>query len=65
VRVKAGESSEVRFVLTPRQLSLVDAEGKRAVRAGRYRIYVGGAQPVDLSSGGAEIQITGERALLL
>jgi beta-glucosidase len=64
VRVKAGESSEVRFVLTPRQLSLVDAEGKRAVRAGRYRIYVGGAQPVDLSSGGAEIQITGERDLL-
>jgi len=64
VHLKAGESREVRFELTPRQLSLVDAEGKRAVRAGRYRIYLGGAQPADLSSGGAEFEITGDQALM-
>jgi len=63
LHLSAGTRGEVRFVLTPRQLSLADADGKRAVRAGRYRIFVGGAQPADFNSGGAEFEITGEEAL--
>ena len=46
----AGETRHLRFTLDPRQLSLVDADGKRAVRAGAYRVAVGGSQPSDASS---------------
>jgi len=42
----------VRFVLQPRALSTVDAEGKRAMRAGQYTLSLGGAQPKE-SEGGA------------
>jgi len=57
LHLKAGESGEVKFVLTTRQLSLVDADGKRALRGGKYRIYVGGAQPADLATAGTEVAI--------
>jgi beta-glucosidase len=67
LHLKSGESAEASFTLTPRQLSLVDAEGKRAIRAGRYRIFVGGSQPAlptsGLDAGGAEFEITGEQML--
>jgi beta-glucosidase len=63
LHLKAGESADATFVLTPRQLSFVDADGKRAIRAGRYRIVVGGAQPASLDSGGAELEISGEKSL--
>lgn len=45
VSLAAGERREVRFHLDARALSLVDADGKRAVREGRYELYVGGRQP--------------------
>jgi beta-glucosidase len=45
VHLGAGEKRHLRFTLDPRQLSLVDAEGKRAVRAGEYRVAVDGSQP--------------------
>jgi beta-glucosidase len=50
VHLEAGETRHLRFTLDPRQLSLVDADGKRAVRAGAYRVAVGGSQPSDASS---------------
>jgi len=64
LHLKVGEAHDVHFVLTPRQLSIVDADGNRAVKAGHYRIYIGGAQPADSTSPGAEFEITGEQALL-
>ena len=63
LHLKAGESGETKFVLTARQLSLVDADGKRALYAGKYRIYVGGAQPTDLATAGVELEIEGGQAL--
>jgi beta-glucosidase len=45
VHLKAGERRQVEFILTPRQLSTVDAEGKRLVEPGSYSIWVGGQQP--------------------
>jgi beta-glucosidase len=42
-----GESRTVRFTLTPRELSEVDAEGTRAVQAGTYMLSIGGSQPKD------------------
>jgi beta-glucosidase len=45
VHLEAGESKVVSFVITPREMSLVDAEGRRAVMPGRVTVYAGGAQP--------------------
>ena len=45
VQLKAGERKQVRFTLSPRQLSVVDASGNRAMRAGEYTLYLGGGQP--------------------
>jgi beta-glucosidase len=45
VSLAAGEQQAVRFHLDARALSLVDAAGTRAVRAGRYAVFVGGHQP--------------------
>ena len=58
VHLAPGESRQVRFTLTPRDLSVVDAQGKRAVRAGRYAIAVAGSQPGP-SAARAELTITG------
>jgi beta-glucosidase len=45
VTLQPGESREVQFELTPRQLSDVDRAGQRAVQPGDYRVFVGGGQP--------------------
>jgi len=45
VQLKAGETKTVSFTLTPRQLSLIDAELKRVVEPGTVEISVGGKQP--------------------
>ena len=63
VHLKAGESQQVEFVLDPRQLSSVDAEGIRAIRGGLYRIFVGGSQPADPKQAGTTFQMTGEQLL--
>jgi len=63
VFLKAGESREVEFELTPRQLTLVDIEGNRAVNAGSYRVALGGMQPNDLENAGTGFEITGRLGL--
>ncbi|WP_420237034.1 glycoside hydrolase family 3 C-terminal domain-containing protein [Telmatobacter bradus] len=63
VHLRAGESQQVQFVLDPRQLSSVDAEGKRAIRSGRYRVVVRGSQPSDPKQAGTAFQMTGEQLL--
>lgn len=45
IALAAGEQRSVRFHLDARALSLVAADGSRAVRAGRYALFVGGHQP--------------------
>jgi beta-glucosidase len=45
ISLAAGESRAVHFHLDPRALSLVDADGVRAVREGHYELFVGGHQP--------------------
>jgi beta-glucosidase len=56
----------VHFTLNARELSEVDAAGQRAVRAGEYRLFAGGASPEgDQASGGAtaNFSITGSKSL--
>ncbi|WP_237651258.1 glycoside hydrolase family 3 C-terminal domain-containing protein [Xanthomonas graminis] len=45
VTLQPGETRDVQFELTPRQLSDVDRAGQRAVQPGDYRVFVGGGQP--------------------
>lgn len=40
------EKRAVSFTLTPEQLRLVDMQGKRTLQPGKWRIYVGGRQPM-------------------
>ncbi|WNL48206.1 glycoside hydrolase family 3 C-terminal domain-containing protein [Dyella sp. BiH032] len=45
VAFSAGESKTLHFEIDPRQLSQVDARGRRRVMAGKYALFVGGRQP--------------------
>ena len=63
VHLAPGESRRIRFELSPRQLSQVDAAGLRAVEAGRYRLFVGGGQPGTTEGAAATFTIAGRDAL--
>jgi beta-glucosidase len=62
VAFKAGEAKTVHFDIDPRQLSVVDAQGQRAVKAGAYTLYVGGGQP-GADAAGTVLRIDGTQAL--
>jgi beta-glucosidase len=63
VHLEAGESKVVSFVITPRELSLVDAQGRRAVMPGQVVIYAGGGQPGYGPGVQGSITITAEQPL--
>jgi beta-glucosidase len=64
IELQPGQSSELTFTLGPSQLSFVDPAGRRAVRAGIYRVFAGGAQPTaaELADprAGTSFEIAGE-----
>lgn len=45
VLLRAGERRRVSFILTPRQLSLIDTAWERVVEPGFFQVSVGGKQP--------------------
>ena len=45
VHLQPGETRPVRFVIAPRQLSLIDKDGARVVEPGLFEVSVGGKQP--------------------
>jgi beta-glucosidase len=57
VFLRPGERKSVSFTLTPRQISLIDAEWQRAVEPGVFEISLGGKQPG--FSGSADAATTG------
>jgi beta-glucosidase len=69
VRLDRGEKKTVSFSLSDRELSVVDAEGKRRVVRGDVQIWVGGGQPVARAGSGetagvrTQLTITGEATL--
>jgi beta-glucosidase len=64
VSLKPGESKPVHFALSPRDLSMVDPDGRRLVAAGAYRLTVGGGQPGTGASGAsAALTIVGDAPL--
>ena len=45
INLGPGQSREVSFHLTPRQLAIIDDEGRCVLEPGEYRVSVGGQQP--------------------
>ena len=45
VHLQPAEQKRLSFVLTARQLSLIDAQGDRVVQPGLFELSVGGKQP--------------------
>lgn len=56
--LKAGEEIEVQFTLTPRQMALIDYNGKCILEPGKFTVFVGGSQPDERSR-----QLTGTEVL--
>ncbi|MFH1927670.1 MAG: glycoside hydrolase family 3 C-terminal domain-containing protein, partial [Chloroflexota bacterium] len=52
IHLMPGETKTVMFVLSPRQLSPIDSDGRRIVEPGEFRISVGGCQPESKDSAG-------------
>jgi beta-glucosidase len=68
IHLKAGESQTVSFVLTPKQLSVIDNQNQRVVEPGDFEITVGGMQPgISASSTEtrtAKLSVTGKALLV-
>jgi beta-glucosidase len=62
VHLAPGESRTVRFEVSARDLSSVDAAGGRAVEPGVYKLWVGGGQP-DKEVEGSSLTISGRQPL--
>ncbi|MBM7582102.1 beta-glucosidase [Caldicoprobacter guelmensis] len=45
VKLQPGESTTVTFTLTPRQMALIDNDGRCILEPGKFRVMVGGRQP--------------------
>jgi beta-glucosidase len=59
----------VQFTLTPRQLSRLDAQAKRAELAEKVQLFMGGGQPLaaDLAAGKVlktDVALTGARVVI-
>ena len=62
IHLRAGETQQVQFTLSPRQLSEVDEKGERAVVSGDYAIFIAGGQP-GKETPAATIHVSGTAAL--
>lgn len=63
VAVRAGESRKIVFTIDPAQLSFVDMEGRRAVRAGDYRLFIGSSQPDPVNAPETAFRIVGNKSI--
>ena len=63
VHLAPGESREVSFTLTPRDLSTVDQAGKRDVQPGKYTVMIGGAQPSEAEHVTGSFEVSGSQAM--
>lgn len=57
INLNPGEKQRVSFTLTPRQMSLIDDNGRRIIEPGKFVVTLGGKQPG--FSGHADAQSTG------
>jgi beta-glucosidase len=57
VKLQPGENTTVTFTLTPRQMALIDNDGRCILEPGRFRVTVGGRQPDKRSEALAGTQV--------
>ena len=50
INLAPGEEQEVSFIITPRQLAVINNRGEKVIEPGEFTIYVGGSQPGDYAS---------------
>jgi beta-glucosidase len=63
VHLRPGESADVSFDLSPRELSMVDAYGVRSQIAADFTLYIGGAQPGRAAGVSEKLTTTGRMRL--
>ncbi len=63
VALKPRQARTVTFTLDPRLLSTVSRDGARAVRPGKYRLFIGGGQPGSVPGSEIAFTITGTQEL--
>jgi beta-glucosidase len=63
IPLKAGQSAPIHLRIDPRQLSVVDADGKRSIQPGKYSLYIGGGQPSAKEGILLDFQIEGSKPL--
>jgi len=56
INLVAGARQTVQFTLSPRQLSRVDAQGRRAEAPGKVQLFVGGGQPLAAAVAAGKVQ---------
>jgi beta-glucosidase len=71
VHLLPGETTEVSFTVAPRQMALIDNDGRCILEPGRFNVYVSGSQPdrrsLELTGGKAargSFELTGARTEL-
>ena len=55
--LKPGEKQNISFTVIPRQMSILDDQGRRVIEPGEFGVTVGGKQPG--FTGGADAKTTG------
>lgn len=45
----AGESKQVRFLITPAMMEMVDEQGNRKIEPGKFTVAIGGSAPIERS----------------
>ena len=63
IHLAPGASQAVTIGLDARALSQVDRQGVRKMRAGAYKLYLGGGQPAFVKTVAASVQVDGEHLL--
>ncbi len=58
VTLEPSESKTIQFKIKPRQLAIINEEGKRVLEPGSFRVYIGGSQPDEVSE-----RLTGKKVL--
>jgi len=49
ISLEPDQRYKIQFKIKPRQLALINEEGKRILEPGSFRVYVGGSQPDEVS----------------
>jgi beta-glucosidase len=50
IKLNAGETKKVSFLLTPKAFEMVDNSGKTLIESGDFKIFIGGSSPMKRSS---------------